>query len=314
VILIAVAGCGGVTSQDGEGGDSLTTHPIGNPCHIFNPGYISLDGFDAGPRRTVGGAAYETIGEPLWVRVYSTAHATYPGSGPTMFDHPIVLDGTAQSEKLIYANGLNTQQSEDWMWGATVSSGSSDAHTVSLSSACGTETRTLTTSKIAATAPVPSLNVSSTYINPGTPVTLSGSSGGFSYATCLFGRAHLVGKQDYDNKVVLDETYEPNQLLSWSKTVKPEIDTTYTLTMSCALASYAAPQTVSKHVQVYGGGAVCGGATPGTWQFCQSCPSNVSFYPPWTTTLIETACSYDDAKNGARAMGSNCSLTDGPCS
>ncbi|MGZ3438837.1 MAG: hypothetical protein ACXVDD_04955 [Polyangia bacterium] len=312
LLVLAVAGCGGETSQNGESGDPFSI--VNNNCKVANPGYISLDQFDAGSRRFVGGVNYEVYGEPLSLHVDATAHALYPGSGPSQFPHTIVLDGVGQTEQLSYAWGTTLLQTDLSIWGSTLEPSTADVHTASLTSACGTETRSLTITKIAATAPVPSLNVSATYVSSGASVDLTGATG-LSYSTCVVARAHLVGRQDYDGKVVLDETYEPNQLYSWHKTVKPAIDTTYTLTMSCALAMYAAPQMVSKHVQVYGGnGAVCGGAAPMAWQFCQTCPSSVDFYPPWKTTLVETACSYADAKSGAQNMGTNCTLTDGPCS
>jgi len=311
--VLLVAGCGGVTSQDGESDDPLFTHPAPNNCHIFNPGYISLDGFDAGPRGTVGGINYEILGEPLWLRVFATAHQTYSGSGPTTFSHPVTIDGATDSVWLRYAYGLNLLQNDTWIFRAPVTSPSLVEHTVSLTSACGTETRTMIATPVQGVAPVPTLSVSATYVYPGTAVNLHGSSAPFAYNTCVNARAHLVGKQDYDGKVLLDETYEPNSLLIWDKTVKPVHDTTYTITSTCLYASNVTPQTVKAHVQVYEGNtAICGGAQPGTWQFCQSCPSSI--FGSWNTTLIETACSYTEAKNGAQSMGTNCSLTDGPCS
>jgi hypothetical protein len=85
--------------------------------------------------------------------------------------------------------------------------------------------------------------------------------------------------------------------------------------MSCTRATYAAPSTVTAHVQVYGGGGgVCGGAAPSTYAFCQSCPGALDGEEPWTTTLIETACSESAARQGAQSMGTNCALSDGPCS
>jgi hypothetical protein len=230
-----------------------------------------------------------------------------------MFDVPFVVDGQTVSAKLIYADQWGWHQNDPWIFRAPVTSTSLVEHIVSLSSACGTETRSVVTTPVQGVAPVPTLSANATYINAGTPVTLHGTHAPFTYATCVNARAHLVGKQDYDGKVVLDESYDPNGLLIFDRTVKPAIDTTYTITSTCTYATNATPQTVSAHVQVYGGGGVCNGAQAGTWQFCQTCPSNVSFYPPWTTTLIETACSYTDAKNGAQSMGTNCTLTDGPC-
>jgi hypothetical protein len=303
LFLVTVAGCGGVTSQDGQSDDSLTGHPIGNPCHVFNPGWISLDSV----------AARGLYGEPLVVEIKATSHQPYPGSGPDYFFHPIVLDGVGYSKQILTMWQSNLQQTTADILGAIVTPSMPGLHTVSLSSACGTETQAITVAPAAATAETPSLAVSATYVNPGTVVTLScGSTPGAT--TCAEGRSHLVGKQDYDGKVVLDETYA-STLYSWSKTVKPAIDTTYTLTTSCTLATYAAPQSITRHVQVYGGnGTVCGGAAPGVWQFCRTCPAALDSFPPWTSTLLEPGCSYADAKSGAQATGSNCTLSDGPCS
>jgi hypothetical protein len=80
------------------------------------------------------------------------------------------------------------------------------------------------------------------------------------------------------------------------------------------MATYAAPQSVTAHVQVYIANSVCpSGESLGTFAFCQTCPAAFPWETPWKSTILDTACDKPEAHSLAQALGTNCSLADGAC-
>lgn len=307
-LVLTLAGCGGEVGSDGESGDPFTI--VNRNCQAFNPGYISLD--------SVTAPAWELFGEPAQLGSSVTAHQVWSGSGPSNFPHGVVYDGISVDERLNYAwstaNGTVFQPTSWWSYGRIVDGSTPDNHTVSVTSVCGTESRTVHVGKSYATAPKPSLTIPAGlgYVYPATAVPLGGAITRDA-TSCAASRAHLVGKEE-DGTVVVDQTIAGN-VNFFTATVKPKLTTNYTLTTYCTLASYATPQSTTAHVQVYVANSVCpAGESLATWAFCQTCPASFDWETPWTSPLTETACTKDEARQMAQSMGTNCTLSDGACS
>jgi hypothetical protein len=264
------------------------------------------------PSGKASAAGYEVYGEPaLWNLTLKTNQFTPTANPNAQLVVPLAWNGLGIDFHLSNDSGtVYTIGTEP------ITSSSPLTRTVTANAPCGTLSATTPRLLRAdpSASPVPAISASATYVNPGTPVTLTitRDPAKESPTACISNsRLRIVGKQPYDSVVVVDATYDSN-FYTKTLTVQPNIDTEYTATMYCNL-NKALSASAKVTVKVWGGNYTCSNGTPPEqhW-FCRDCPYNS---PPLTNTLIYSACSYDEASNLAwgTSFGGACNITDGKC-
>jgi hypothetical protein len=262
------------------------------------------------PEGVTGQAGYEVYGEYSQWELYATANQ-FSYTGNNVFAVPGNIDNTDFTMWLSQGSNNNTG-----IVTGPITPSSPVQHSVTLNTPCGD--RVVTTQPLTRTyptaAPVAAVSVSSTYVNSGAPVLLTVKRQNVTPTTCVGGSLlRIVGKQPYDGNVVLDLTFSGGQFLSKTLTVKPRITTEYSATYYCIIDP-SIKSTAKATVDVYGPPlSQCPGNTPPpTFWFCRDCPYNT---PPLTNTIVQTACTYDQALQLASqtTFGGTCNLADGKC-
>lgn len=283
-------------------------------CHAPDGSeYMDIVGVD--PTGFNGAAGYEVIGEssPWQAHVRANAFST-----PDSFDNLYLqasVDGKPVGE--IMGDGDQPRVHDLVFEAGPVSSSSPTQHSYVLNTPCGP--RTWQTRPLTRINPnksfVMSIAASSTYVDSGTPVTLNvAAQRPPQPGTCARSSlVRVIGKQTYDDKVVVDLTFTGDEFLSRTLTVTPLSTTEYTATSYCVLDP-SIRNTVKTTVTVPGPPLTpCpGNRPPPTFWFCRDCPYNT---PPLTNTIVQTACTYDQAKQLAEqtTFGGACNLADGVC-
>lgn len=259
--------------------------------------------------RTLGGNNYQVLGEPLYLSWTVKSPRTEYGQ----FALPVLVDGLPVTQQ-VFTPSAATQGSQWVFKGPIVDSTTFTYRTLSITTPCATITRSVVITKVAPTSITPSLQASSTYVNSNALVRLTAR---WTWnqnvpSTCEQSRLHIVGRQTYDGKIVLDEDY-PSTALIKTFDVRPQLTTEYTLTGYCEVAP-AVHQQAKVRVDVYGAPPTCpGGGQPRPWVFCQTCPSGISNTPPYVSELIYTACTQDEARQWAKWVSGGCEIDDGFC-
>jgi hypothetical protein len=311
----------GCTEQYGAGSNSqnLTTDPNGWRCtkpdvdHCAVPNgseYVTVKSL--APVGIASANGYEVYGEPsLWnLTVHANQFTPQPDPNPSLV---LPLSWGGRSFDFLAANNFDATFS---LATDPITTASPASNALGIGLPCGPITmNTPPLTRVNPTrAPVPGIGASATYVNPNQQVTLNLSidPSKNTPTTCISNsRVRLVGKQSYDNAIVVDATYDSN-FYSKMVTVKPAISTVYTVTTYCNL-NKTLSNSASVTVTVFGGEYKCadGHPKPQYW-FCRDCPYNA---PPLTNTLVATACTYDEAQQIAwsTSFGGACNIADGKC-